>query len=257
MTDELKEACGVFGIHDFSREPAFPPIYWGLVAQNHRGHQSHGFITFDGKYNVHRALDLVPEIGQKDIQSWLEKLPGHVGIGNVRYTTSGGTDEESLITGMQPSLAEAEGKKIAISFNGNVVNSLQLKREIEKKLGPFPYACDAELINRKLLIKLLEEKDIVTAAKECIEEIDGAFSVTGITQNGELFAFRDSYGIRPLCCGYSKDKEVYAFSSESVGLDINGLEYDSEVKPSEFVLVTKDGFTRQQLGSCKKSSMRL
>lgn len=255
MTDELKEACGVFGIHDFSREPAFPPIYWGLVAQNHRGHQSHGFITFDGKYNVHRALDLVPEIGQKDLQTWLEKLPGHVGIGNVRYTTSGGTDDESLITGMQPTLAEAEGKKIAISFNGNVVNTSQLKREIEKKLGQFPYSCDAELICRKLLMKLLEEKDIVTAAKDCIEEIDGAFSVSGITQNGELFAFRDAYGIRPLCCGYSKDKDVYAFSSESVGLDINGLEYDSEVKPGEFVFATKDGFTRQQLVPCKRRAL--
>jgi len=255
MTDELKEACGVFGAQDFSREPAFPYIYWGLVAQNHRGHQSHGFITFDGKYNIHRALDLVPEIGQKDIQNWLERLPGHVGIGNVRYTTSGGTDEESIVTGMQPTSAEAEGKKIAISFNGNVVNSLQLRREIEKKFGQFPYACDAELICRKLLMKLLEEKDISTAAKECIEEVDGAFSVTGITQNGELFAFRDSYGIRPLCCGYSKDKDVYAFSSESVGLDINGFEYDSEVKPGEFIAATKDGFMRQQLIPSKRRAL--
>jgi len=255
MTEELKEACGIFGAHDFSREPAFPYVYWGLVAQNHRGHQSHGFVTFDGKYNVHRALDLVPEIGQKDIQTWLENLPGHVGIGNVRYTTSGGIDEESLFLGMQPALAEAEGKKIAISFNGNVVNSLQIKREIEKKFGTFIYACDADLICRKLLIKIIEEKDIVTAAKECMEEIDGAFSVTGITQNGELFAFRDAYGIRPLCCGYSKDRDVYAFSSESVGLDINGLAYDSEVKPGEFVFATKDGFTRQQLVTCKRKAL--
>lgn len=255
MTDELKEACGVFGVHDFSREPAFPYVYWGLVAQNHRGHQSHGFITFDGKYNVYRALDLVPEIGQKDIQTWLEKLSGHVGIGNVRYTTSGGTDEESLVAGMQPALAEAEGKKIAVSFNGNIVNAPQLKREIEKRLGQFSYACDGDLLCKKLLIKFLEEKDIVQAAKECIEEVDGAFSVTGITQNGELFAFRDAYGIRPLCCGYSKDRDIYAFSSESVGLDINGLEYDSEVKPGEFVFATKDGFTRQQLVPCKRRAL--
>jgi len=255
MPEELKEACGVLGAHDFSREPAFPYIYWGLVAQNHRGHQSHGFLTFDGEYHVHRALDLVPEIGQKDIQTWLEKLPGHVGIGNVRYTTSGGTDEESLTAGMQPTLAEAEGKKIAISFNGNIVNILQLRREIEKKFGQLAYTSDAELICKKLLTKLLEEKDMATAAKECIEEVDGAFSITGITQNGELFAFRDSYGIRPLCCGYSRDKDLYAFSSESVGLDINGLEYDSEVKPGELVLATRDGFVRQQLVPCKRRAL--
>jgi len=255
MPEELKEECGVFGAHDFSREPAFPYVYWGLVAQNHRGHQSHGFVTFDGKYNIHRALDLVPEISQKDIQTWLEKLPGHVGIGNVRYTTSGGTDEESLTAGMQPAYAEAEDKKIAISFNGNVVNTLQLKREVEKKFGPFQYACDGDIICRKLLIKLLEEKNISTAAKECIEEIDGAFSITGISQNGELFAFRDAYGIRPLCCGCSKDKNVYSFSSESVGLDMNGFDYDSEINPGELVFATKDGFTRQQLIPCKKRAL--
>ena len=137
MPDHLKEACGVFGADDFRGNLVFPYIYWGLRSQNHRGHQSHGFITFNGKFNTHRSLDLVPEITQGNIQDWLRKLPGQVGIGNVRYTTSGGTDEESLITGMQPSLSEAEKTSIAISFNGNVVNSLQLRGEIEKWMIDF------------------------------------------------------------------------------------------------------------------------
>jgi len=255
MTDHLKEACGVFGGIDFTGKHAFPYVYWGLRSQNHRGHQSHGLVTFDGEYNTYRSLDLVPEITQENIEDWLKKLPGQVGIGNVRYTTSGGTDEESLITGIQPTLSEAEKASVALSFNGNVVNSLQLRREIEKKMGKFPYACDAELICKKLLTKLIEYNDLFLAVKDCMEEVDGAFSVTGITQDGRLFAFRDPFGIRPLCCGHGKDHDVYAFSSESVGLDINNLRYDSEIEPGELAFPTKDGFLREPVIPCKRRAL--
>jgi len=255
MPDNPKEACGVFGADDFRGNLVFPYIYWGLRSQNHRGHQSHGFITFDGKFNTHRSLDLVPEITQGNIRDWLRKLPGQVGIGNVRYTTSGGTDEESLVTGMQQSLSEAEKTSVAISFNGNVVNSLKLRRKIEKELGKFPYACDVELICKNLLMKLIESNDLSLAVKDCMNEVDGAFSVTGMTQDGKLFAFRDPFGIRPLCCGYNKDRNVYAFSSESVGLDINNLEYDSEIGPGELVFATKDGFSREQVVPCKRRAL--
>jgi len=108
MLNTVKEACGVFGAHNFGQGSVFPYLYWGLRSQNHRGHQSHGFITFDGKFNVHRELDLVPKIKREDLRSWLTRLPGHVGIGSVRYTTSGGTDEQSLIRGTQPFLAEKD-----------------------------------------------------------------------------------------------------------------------------------------------------
>jgi len=255
MTDYLKEACGVFGALDLRGKPVFPYVYWGLRSQNHRGHQSHGFITFDGKFNAHKSLDLVPEITQGDIHDWLKKLPGQVGIGNVRYTTSGGTDEESLTTGMQPALAEAEKNSVAISFNGNVVNSLQLRREIEKRLGRFPYACDAELICKKLLMGHIEYDDLFMAVKDCMNEVDGAFSVTGITQDGKLFAFRDPFGIKPLCCGYGRDHSINAFSSESVGLDINNLRYDSEIKPGELVSLTNDGFLREQVVPCRRRAL--
>ena len=93
MLEHLKEAFGVFGAQDFEHRPVFPNVYWGLRAQNHRGHQSHGFVTFDRKFHTYKGLDLVPKIKRRDIQQWLKKLPGYVGIGNVRYTTSGRTDE--------------------------------------------------------------------------------------------------------------------------------------------------------------------
>jgi len=255
MLKSLKEACGVFGAQDFKRGSVFPYIYWGLRSQNHRGHQSHGFITFDGKFNLHKELDLVPKIKRKDLQNWLTRLPGHVGIGSVRYTTSGGTDEQSLIRGTQPFLAETDKAKVAIAFNGNIVNNSRLRREISREFPGFSYECDAELICRKLLLGLMENGDLASSVTACMREIEGAFSVTGITRDGELFAFKDPYGIRPLCCGCSEDGEIRAVSSETVGLDINGFDFDFEVEPGELVVASKDGFTRERLVRCERRAL--
>ena len=248
MEDELKIACGVFGAVNFQKTPVFPYIYWGLRAQNNRGHQSHGFLTYhEGKFHVHRSLDLVPKIKTNAIQEWFGRLPGHLGVGNVRYSTSGKTDEKSLIKGTQPVTASKNGFRLAVSFNGNVVNTVQLKKEIRKEFPRFSYECDADLICHKLLIELTKGKDLTSAVKTCMLEIDGAFSVAAITQDGEFFAFKDPYGIRPLCAGYSNDNSIYAFSSETVGLDINNLAFDFEIEPGELVTTSENGFKREKL----------
>lgn len=255
MGDQLKIACGVFGAINFDNQPVFPYIYWGLRAQNHRGHQSHGFLTYnDGKYHIHRSLDLVPKMKTSAIQEWFGRLPGHVGIANVRYTTSGKSDEKSLIKGTQPVTVTRNGMKLAVSFNGNVVNTFQLVKEIGKKFSGFSYDCDVELICHKLMIEKLKGKDLASAIETCMREVDGAFSVAGITQDGEFFAFKDPHGIRPLCAGHSPDGQTYAFSSESVSLDINGFERDFELEPGEFVTVTKDGFHRRKLVSGERKA---
>ena len=247
MKDYLKIECGVFGAVNFKKQPVFPLLYWGLRAQNHRGHQSHGFVTFDGRFYVYRSLDLVPRIKTKATHEWLRRLPGHLGIANVRYTTSGKTTEKALKKGVQPVIARKNTHKIAVSFNGNVVNTLQLKREIKKRFPNFEYECDADLICHKLLIELLETRDLAEAVKGCMKKIDGAFSVAGINQNGEFFAFKDPYGIRPLCAGRDVEDGVLAFSSETVGLDINALEFQFELEPGELVRATEHGFEREKL----------
>lgn len=254
MGDEPKIACGVFAAVSYGKQPAFPFIYWGLRAQNHRGHQSHGFLTYNkGRFHVHRSLDLVPKIKTSAIQEWFGRLPGKVGIGNVRYTTSGKCDEKSLIKGTQPVTASKNGLKIAISFNGNVVNTFQLKKEISKEFPGFSYECDADLICHKLIIELSKSKDLKSSVETCMREIDGAFSVAGITQNSKVFAFKDPHGIRPLCAGH-KGRSVYAFSSETASLDINGLERDFELEPGEIVIVSRDGFERQKLVSGERKA---
>ena len=189
----------------------------------------------------------MPKIKSSAIQEWFIQLPGSMGISNVRYTTSGKCDDKSIVEGTQPVIGEADGIKIAVSFNGNLVNILKIKQEILQHLPNFTCNCDSDLVCNKLLIELKNGKDLAAAVKTVMLSLDGAFSVIGLTANGDFFAFKDPHGIKPLCAGHSRNNSIYAFSSESVSLDINGFERDFELEPGELVTVTKEGFKRQQL----------
>jgi len=181
------------------------------------------------------------------IQEWFGRLPGNIGIGNVRYTTSGKCDDASLLQGTQPVTGKADGIELALSFNGNIVNTAPLRKEIDQQFSDFMYTCDSDLVCHKLLLELKNGKDLASAVRACIESLDGAFSVTGITGNGDFFAFKDQHGIKPLCAGHSPDGKTLAFSSETVSLDINGFLRDFELEPGELVTVSKDGFKRTQI----------
>jgi amidophosphoribosyltransferase len=252
MSDEMvKEACGVFAFYS-SEVQAFPYVYWGLRALNHRGHQSHGILTYDGNFNVYKSLDLVPKIKREDVEKWERKLPGKIGIGNVRYTTSGGISQESLKKGTQPVVVNGKKLKLASVFNGNIVNTKELKEELEKYWKNFSYECDLELLTRKLYLELKNGKDIFSSVKRCMEEVEGAFSFVGINEKGEIFGFKDPCGIKPLCFG--KDERNYAFSSESVGLDINMMKFMFELKPGELVTVDEKGFERHRIVKSNKKA---
>lgn len=205
-------------------------------------------MTFnEGKYYTYKNLDLVPKIKTSSLHDWFVQLPGSVGISNVRYTTSGKNDDESIIQGTQPMIAEIDGLRIAVSFNGNIVNTLKLKQDIISQLPNFTCGCDSDLVCNKLLLELKSGKDFASAVKNVMLSLDGAFSVIGITSDGTLFAFKDPHGIKPLCAGHSPDNSIMVFSSETVSLDINGFERDFELEPGELVIASKEGFKRQQL----------
>ena len=143
--------------------------------------------------------------------------------------------------------ASANGLKLALSFNGNIVNTLALKKEISQHINDFVCSCDSDLVANKLLVELKKGNDLATAVTACMQSFDGAFSVTGLTGDGDFFAFKDQHGIKPLCAGHSPDGSTYAFSSETVSLDINGFVRDFELEPGELVIATKNGFERRQL----------
>jgi amidophosphoribosyltransferase len=165
----------------------------------------------------------------------------------VRYTTSGKCDDVSIIDGTQPVVASAGGIKLALSFNGNIVNTLPLRKEINQNFENFLYNCDSDIVCHKMLLELKNGKTLEDAARNVMENLDGAFSVTGITGNGEFFAFKDPHGIKPLCAGHDPKSKTYAFSSETVSLDMNSFERDFELNPGELVIASENGFKRTQL----------
>lgn len=200
-----------------------------------------------GQFYAHKSLDLVPKLKTSAIHEWFGRLPGYIGIGNVRYSTSGKGDDHSILQGTQPMTAEKDGIKIGISFNGNIVNAQRLSREVIEENPNFVCHCDSDVVCQKLLREIVKQKNFASAVRTVMKDLDGAFSVVGITTTGDLFAFKDSHGIKPLCGGYSPDKKTYAFSSETVSLDINGFIREFELEPGELVTVSEKGFERRQL----------
>ena len=190
---------------------------------------------------------MVPRLKTSVIHEWFGRLPGSIGIGNVRYTTSGKCDDVSIIDGTQPVVASIDGIKLALSFNGNIVNTLPLKKEINQNFSDFLYNCDSDIVCHKMLLALKRGQDLSSAARTVMESLDGAFSVTGITGDGQFFAFKDPHGVKPLCAGHDPESKTFAFSSETVSLDMNSFVRDFELKPGELVTVSENGFKRTQL----------
>ncbi len=234
---ELREKCGIFGIYSPSEE-AFPYLYWGMLAQNHRGHQSHGFATYDNGLEFYTELGLIPPIKEPGQASKVKILPGRIGIANVRYTTSGSSDYEALCMDAMPIHSQGETSSLVISFNGNIVNV----RELQGLAGVSSDTSDSHALAALLVQGYERNGSLHEAVKGLMEVTDGAYSITGIMDDGTLFAFKDPYGIKPLCYGFIDG--IYAFSSESTGLAINGIEWQRELRPGE-LLIVKDGTMSQ------------
>lgn len=243
MMDHPAESCGLFGAYDYEGGEVASMLYWGMISQNHRGHQSYGFLTFDGEFETVKGMGLLP-VSDDQSNGQFDDLGGDVGIGHVRYATSG--ERKKLWEDVQPHVDDSGSKKIGIGYNGNLVNNSELREDLKKKFGTLSSTSDTELLAKKLL-EGLEGGDLPSAVRLCMEEIEGSFSVVGVDEDGRLFAFRDPYGIKPLCYGRDSEGEVYGVSSESVGLSINGFDLLDEVKPGELLVFTEGGLEREQI----------
>ena len=124
---------------------------------------------------------------------------------------------------------------------------MPLKKEMVENFEDFLYNCDSDIVCHKLLLALKQGQDLTSAVRTTMESLDGAFSVTGITGTGDFFAFKDPHGIKPLCAGHDPETKTFAFSSETVSLDMNSFVRDFELKPGELVTVSENGFKRTQV----------
>ncbi|SKC54015.1 amidophosphoribosyltransferase [Maledivibacter halophilus] len=228
--DKLKEECGVFGIYSNSMENISRMIYFGLITLQHRGQESAGIALYnDNKIHYYKEMGLVREVFNDTI---LSRLKGNIGIGHVRYSTSG----ESYVTNAQPLVVKYKGGSIALAHNGNLVNANEIRDELEDGGSIFQTSIDSEVIAN--LIAKNYNLGFKEAIATAVKRIKGAFALSIICE-GKLIGVRDPHGLRPLCIG--KLDDGYVLSSESCGLGVVGAEIIRDVKPGEIVIIDDNG----------------
>jgi len=225
----LHESCGVFGVYSPGEDVA-RLTFFALFALQHRGQESAGIATTDGKrIQIHAKMGLVSQVFDEHS---LSHLTGNIAIGHNRYSTRG----SSRVANVQP-IVVGEGKAtIAVAHNGNIINAEHLYKELSGQGYTFHTSTDTEIIANLILSS--PEKDWVAKIRYAMHRLQGAYSLTIMTDHN-LFGVRDPLGIRPLCLGAINGGWVIA--SESCALDHIGATFVREVEPGEVVSITENG----------------
>jgi amidophosphoribosyltransferase len=226
--DKFKEECGVFGI--FGHPEAANLTYLGLYALQHRGQESAGIAASDGTHV--RISKSMGHVADAFSEKTLEKLPGTIAVGHVRYSTAG----DSNVDNAQPILIECAHGQIAIAHNGNLVNAGELKDELGRHGAIFQTSTDTEVILHLYARSRATTTD--EAIIEALSHVQGAFSLTMMTRD-RLIAVRDPHGFRPLAIGRLGDAVIVC--SETCALDLIGATYVRDVEPGEVVIVSAGG----------------
>ena len=223
-----KHECGVCGIH--GHNDASKLTYFGLYALQHRGQESAGIVSSDGeRISIHKDMGLVPEVFS---EQKLRNLEGNQAIGHVRYSTTGASN----IINTQPLMVTHKGITLSVAHNGNLVNSIELRRSLEKKGSIFQTTMDSEVILH--LMAMSGEQSFEEALTSAFKTIRGAFSMLMMTRDS-MIAIRDPNGFRPLCLG-KLTNGGYIVASETCAFDLVEADYVRDVEPGE-ILIFKDG----------------
>jgi amidophosphoribosyltransferase len=216
--------CGIFGVAN--NPDAANLTYLGLYALQHRGQESTGISSADGE-QVHttKAMGYVAEVFTEDV---LAKLKGFNAIGHTRYSTAGDSNEGNA----QPLVVKSCGTHgtVALVHNGNLINAISLRSDLEREGAIFQSTSDSEVILH--LLARSQSSDMIEALGETLAKVQGAFSLLILT-NDSLIGVRDPNGFRPLSLG--KLNKSYAFGSETCAFDLIGATYLREVEPGEIV----------------------
>jgi len=220
--------CGIFGISN--HKDAARLTYLGLYALQHRGEESAGIVARHHKKLInHKGLGLVGDIFKEGV---LKALKGDIAVGHVRYSTTGSTTTRNI----QPFYIKHKKETLAIAHNGNLINTAELHRQLEKNGAIFQTTMDSEVIAH--LFTHANEKDHKKLVSNMLAQLQGAFSLVMLL-NDTLIGARDPFGWRPLCIG--KLDGSYVLASETCALDLIQAEYVRDVEPGEIVFITKKG----------------
>ncbi|MHB8380872.1 MAG: amidophosphoribosyltransferase [Candidatus Binataceae bacterium] len=226
--DAFHDECGVFGV--YGHPEAANLAYLGLYALQHRGQESAGIVSSNGKSLIsHRGMGLVADIFNTDI---ISKLEGTSAIGHNRYSTTGSTS----IKNCQPIVFEFSKGGMALAHNGNIVNFEELRERLEAGGTIFYSSSDSEIVIH--LIAASRAPSLPEKLIEALTQVRGAYSLVLLTEKC-LIAVRDPHGFRPLVLGRLNGATIV--SSETCALDLVRAEYVREVEPGEMVIVDESG----------------
>ena len=232
------DECGVFGV--WGHPEASKLAYLGLYALQHRGQESAGIVTSDGKeLRTHKGMGLVREVFS---EATLKKLKGRAAIGHTRYSTAG----PSAHLNAQPFTVQCSKGQLAIAHNGNLTNGWELRRELEASGSIFQATSDTEVIPH--LMARSRESTLRHALRESLLRLEGAYSLVLLAQD-RLIVARDQRGFRPLSLGKLETPDgqlAYVFASETCAFDLIQAELIDEVKPGEMVIVSNEGISRER-----------
>lgn len=234
--DHLKEECGVFGMYDFEGNDVASSIYYGLFALQHRGQESCGIAVSDtngSKGNVvsKKGMGLCNEVFTPEN---LSHLKGNIGVGHVRYSTAG----ESTIENAQPLVLNYIKGTLGMAHNGNLINAIELRKELEYDGAIFQTTIDSEVIAYHIARQRVKTASVEEAVKNATKKLKGAYALVVMSPR-KLMGVRDPFGFKPLCIG--KRDNAYILTSETCALDTIGAEFIRDVEPGEMVTITKDG----------------
>lgn len=226
-----RHECGICGV--FGHQDAAKLVYFGLYALQHRGQESAGIIASDGKKVIlHKDMGLVADVFSEQT---LQRLSGHLAVGHVRYSTTG----ESNIINTQPFMATHQGLSLSVAHNGNLVNSIALRRHLEQRGSIFQTTMDSEIVIHLMARHL--DRGLQEAIKTTFSCIQGAYSLLLMTPD-TMIAVRDPNGFRPLCLGMLENG-AHVVASETCALDLIEAEYIRDIEPGEVLIINEQGLT--------------
>ena len=238
----LHEECGVFGMYDFDGGDVASTIYYGLFALQHRGQGRCGIAVSEtngpkGKVTSYKGMGLVNEVFTQDN---LEPMHGDIGVGHVRYSTAGASTRENA----QPLVLNYVKGTLALAHNGNLINAMELRKDLEYTGAIFQTTIDSEVIAYHIARERLNSNSVEEAVGRACQKIKGAFALVVMSPR-KLVGARDPYGFKPLCIG--KRDNAYILASETCALDTIGAEYVRDVLPGEIVTITPEGGIQSDL----------
>ncbi|MCI0441452.1 MAG: amidophosphoribosyltransferase, partial [Chloroflexi bacterium] len=226
---DLREECGVVGVYSHGEDVA-RAAFFGLYALQHRGQESAGIASADGeRIRVRTSMGLV---GQSFTEDHLEDLTGHIAIGHTRYSTTG----SSQLCNAQPILSRSPDVELVLAHNGNVINAVELKKELVEWGCAFTSTNDSEIIAH--LMSNAPAKSWEERVAYCMRRLQGAYSLVVMTSN-ELIAIRDPLGVRPLSVG--KLNGGWVVASETCAFDHIGADFIRDIEPGEAILIDDEG----------------